>query len=219
MIRVLIVDDQRLIRRGLAVILADAAFIEIIGEADNGKDAITQVERLQPDVVLMDIRMPGMDGVAATAEICRRFPTVRVLVLTSDDGDAFVARAMGYGAAGYLMKDTPTEELLQAIALVHKGYTHLGPGLGQKLAAQLALNSPPPPETSPATSPCGEKDWQHLTPREREIATLIGSGLNNDEIAGQLCISKSTVKNHITKILQRLNLRDRTQVAILANSV
>ncbi len=221
MIRVLIVDDQRLIRRGLAVVLENAPSIEIIGEADNGENAIVQVAALQPDVVLMDVRMPGMDGVAATAAICRQFPAVRVLVLTSDDGDEFVAQAMGYGAAGYLMKDTPTEELVQAIALVHKGYTHLGPGLGQKLAAQLAKPYPQESTTkaTPPSTPNGEQDWQQLTPREREIATLIGSGLNNDEIARQLCISKSTVKNHITKILQRLSLRDRTQVAILANSV
>ncbi len=216
MIRVLLVDDQRLIRQGLRVFLENAPDLEIIGEADNGQDAIHLVERLAPQVVLMDVRMPILDGVAATEVIVQRFPAVKVLVLTSDEGDDYVAKALGCGAAGYLFKDTPPEELIQAIALVHKGYTHLGPGVGQKLAAQLAAQRAAQTTTPPAD---WAKAWEALTPREQEIAKLIGSGLNNDEIAETLCISRSTVKNHITKILQRLNLRDRTQVAILANAV
>ncbi|HEY9849764.1 MAG TPA: response regulator transcription factor [Leptolyngbyaceae cyanobacterium] len=207
MIRILLVDDQSLIRRGLSELLKYEDCFEVVGEAENGKAAISQVELLKPDVVLMDIRMPVMDGVAATKEICQRFPQARVLVLTIDDDDEYIAQALRYGAAGYLLKDTPPEEIAQAIRVVHKGYTHLGPGLAQKIIAQI-----PPPAPSP---PPG---WAELTPREQEILKLIGTGASNREIAQTLHISEKTVKNHVTSILHRLNLRDRTQVAIFANS-
>ncbi|MCL1468986.1 MULTISPECIES: response regulator [Argonema] len=207
MIRILLVDDQSLIRRGLSELLRYEDSIEVVGEADNGKAAISQVELLQPDVVLMDIRMPVMDGVAATREICQRFPQTKVLVLTIDDDDEYVAKALRYGAAGYLLKDTPPEEIAQAIRVVYKGYTHLGPGLAKKIMAQLPTKSPSPPP-----------GWSELTPREQEILKLIATGASNREIAQTLYISEKTVKNHVTSILHRLNLRDRTQVAIFANS-
>ncbi|HEY9662783.1 MAG TPA: response regulator transcription factor [Allocoleopsis sp.] len=207
-IRLLLVDDQNLIRRGLKALLKGEETIEIVGEAENGKAALELMETLQPDVVLMDIRMPVMDGVAATREIQQRFPATKVLVLTTFDDDQYVAQAIHYGASGYLLKDTPPEELFQAIQAVHKGYMQLGPGLSQKLRVQ----TPP----AAASFPPG---WTELTPREQEILRLIATGASNQEIAQTLYIAEKTVKNHVTNILSRLNLRDRTQAAILFHSL
>ena len=208
MIRILLVDDQSLIRRGLKALLKLEDTLQVVGEADNGQTAINLVEALQPDVVLMDIRMPVMDGVAATREICQRFPETKVVVLTTFDDNQYLTQALQYGAAGYLLKDTPPEELAQAIQAVHKGYTQLGPGLGKKVMAQIRNPSPSPPP-----------GWQDLTPREQEILQLIATGASNREIAQELHITEKTVKNHVTNILSRLNLRDRTQAAILVNSI
>ena len=208
MIRILLVDDQSLIRRGLKALLKLEDTLQVVGEADNGQTAINLVEALQPDVVLMDIRMPVMDGVAATREICQRFPETKVVVLTTFDDNQYLTQALQYGAAGYLLKDTPPEELAQAIQAVHKGYTQLGPGLGKKVMAQIRNPSPNPPP-----------GWQELTPREQEILQLIATGASNREIAQELHITEKTVKNHVTNILSRLNLRDRTQAAILVNSI
>ncbi|OLP15970.1 DNA-binding response regulator [Leptolyngbya sp. 'hensonii'] len=206
-IRVLIVDDQNLIRRALRLLLADERSLEVVGEADTGEAAIAQVEALRPDVVLMDILMPGMDGVEATREIGQRFPETRILVLSIDDDDEYIAQALKYGAAGYLLKNTPPEELALAIQTVYKGYTQLGPGLGRKLVDQI-----------PAPTLNAGDAWDRLTPREQEIVRLIARGANNREIAEALYISEKTVKNHITNILSRLNLRDRLHVAIFANA-
>jgi DNA-binding NarL/FixJ family response regulator len=194
-------------REGIRLLLTRTEGFCVVGEAGNGIEAIAQTEALRPDVVLMDLRMPLLDGAAATESINRQFPQVQVIMLTGDDEDEYIAQALRCGASGYLLKNTPTEELLQAISLVHKGYTQLGPGLGKRLLAQLNAG------------PMAPAAWDNLTVREQEVARLIGNGLTNDEIAKQLCISKSTVKNHITKILQRLNVRDRTQVAILTHSI
>ncbi|HEY9634499.1 MAG TPA: response regulator transcription factor [Coleofasciculaceae cyanobacterium] len=209
MIRVLLVDDQSLIRQGLRALLELEPDLEVLGEADNGQSAIALVETLQPDVVLMDIRMPIMDGVAATREICQRFANTKILVLTTFDDDEYVAQAVRHGAKGYLLKDTPSEELAVAIRAVDKGYTHLGPGLVEKLMAKA------PTPAQPITVPPG---WAELTPREQEVLRLIANGASNREIAQTLYISEGTVKNHVTNILSRLNLRDRTQAAIFANS-
>lgn len=207
MIRVLLVDDQSLIRQGLKALLELEADLQIVGEADNGQAAIALVETLQPDVVLMDIRMPLVDGVAATREIEKRFTNTKVLVLTTFDDDEYVAQAMQYGAKGYLLKDTPSEELAAAIRAVHKGYTHLGPGLFEKAIAKVT----PPPPSPPAS-------WDDLTPREQEVLRLIAAGASNREIATRLYISEGTVKNHVTRILNQLGLRDRTQAAIFAHA-
>jgi DNA-binding NarL/FixJ family response regulator len=206
-IRVLIVDDQPLIRQALKLLLANEDALQVVGEASEGEAAIRQVEVLHPDVVLMDIQMPVMDGVAATREICQRFEQTKVLVLSVDDDDEYVALALRYGAAGYLLKNTPPEELALAIKAVYRGYTHLGPGLGKKIIAQI-----------PARTASSSLEWKKLTPREQEIVRLIATGANNREIAEALYISEKTVKNHITNILSRLNLRDRIQVAIFAHS-
>jgi DNA-binding NarL/FixJ family response regulator len=208
MIRVLLVDDQNLLRQGLKALLELEADLAIVGEAENGQIAIQQVQALNPDVVLMDIRMPGMDGVAATGEISRQFPQVKVLVLTTFDDDKYVTAALRQGAIGYLLKDTPSEELAQAIRTVYKGYTHLSPGLLQKAMPRVSATPTTPP-----------RDWMELTPRERQVLRLIGQGASNWEIAQSLHLSEGTVKNHVTHILGRLNVRDRTQAAIIVQSV
>lgn len=210
MIRVLLVDDQSLIRQGLKALLELEPDLQVVGEAENGQIALQLVETLQPDVVLMDVRMPVMDGVAATREIGRNACT-KVLVLTTFDDDEYVAAALRYGAMGYLLKDTPSEELAAAIRAVDKGYTQLGPGLVEKIMAKVPVAAPAKPASPPPT-------WAELTPREQEVLQLIATGASNREIAQALYISEGTVKNHVTNILNRLNLRDRTQAAIFANS-
>ncbi|MBD2461405.1 response regulator transcription factor [Oscillatoria sp. FACHB-1407] len=212
MIRVLLVDDQPILREGLKALLELEADLAIVGEADNGQTALQQVEALHPDVVLMDVRMPVMDGVAATGAIHQQFPQTKVLVLTTFDDDHYVAEALRLGAAGYLLKDTPSEELAIAIRTVYKGYTQLAPGIVQKMIAQTPRPAPQPfPDLPPG--------FTQLTPREREVLRLIAAGSSNREIAQILYISEGTVRNHVTNILARLELRDRTQAAIFANSI
>lgn len=215
MIRVLLVDDQSIIRQGLRVLLELEPDLEIVGDASNGQLAIQQAAELHPDVILMDIRMPEMDGVAATRFICQRFPAIKVLVLTTFDDDQYVAEAMRVGALGYLLKDTPSEELAAAIRAVYKGYAQFGPGIWQKMIAQVSNKSPSTAAVESDTLPPGLLE---LTPRERDVLCLIATGSSNREIAQKLFISEGTVKNHVTNILNRLNLRDRTQAAIFANT-
>jgi DNA-binding NarL/FixJ family response regulator len=209
MISILLVDDQSLIRQGLRALLELETDIEIIGEAENGEAAIHLVRELQPNVILMDVRMPIMDGVAATKEIHHHFPHSKVLILTTFDDEEYIKAALQNGAMGYLLKDTPSEELAVAIRAVDKGYSQLGPGIVKKLVTQFS--SIPPQPSAP-------QNLVELTPREKEVLRLIAIGDNNREIAKKLYISEGTVKNHVTNILNRLSLRDRTQAAILANS-
>jgi DNA-binding NarL/FixJ family response regulator len=211
MIKVLLVDDQGLIRQGLRALLELESDLEIVGEGENGEQAINLVAEFQPDVVLLDIRMPIMDGVAATLEIQKRFAKTKILVLTTFDDDEYVSAALKNGAMGYLLKDTPSEELAVAIRAVYKGYTQLGPGIVKKLLTQFS--NPTPTQSPPVPSTLTE-----LTPREKEVLRLIATGASNREIAQGLYISEGTVKNHVTNILNRLNLRDRTQAAIWANT-
>ncbi|MFE4106786.1 response regulator transcription factor [Almyronema epifaneia] len=207
MIKLLLVDDQSIVREGLRSLLQAKPDLEVIGTAENGKIAVEQALRLQPDVVLMDVRMPVMDGVAATRQLRTQAPQIKVLVLTTFDDDDYVSRAMQCGAKGYLLKDTPSEELAQAIRAIQKGYTQLGPGLFEKAIASAPTTATPPPELN------------QLTPREREVLQLIAAGRSNREIAQTLFISERTVKNHVNSLLGRLNLRDRTQAAILATTL
>ena len=202
MIKVLLVDDQSIVREGLASLLETKPDIQVIGEAENGKVAVMRSLELKPDVVLMDIRMPIMDGVAAIKALSQEAPQIKVLVLTTFDDDEYVTQAMAYGAKGYLLKDTPSEELAQAIRSIHKGYTQLGPGLWEK--ANAVSN------TTMNTSP----EIAKLTTREQEVLQLIAKGYSNREIAEELYITERTVKNHVNSILRQLNLRDRTQAAI-----
>ncbi|HBB34176.1 MAG TPA: DNA-binding response regulator [Cyanobacteria bacterium UBA8803] len=210
-IRLLLVDDQMIIRQGLRSLLEAKPDLEVVGEAENGQQAITQVETLQPDVVLMDVRMPVMDGVAATRQICQQFAQTKVLVLTTFDDDEYVSQAMRLGARGYLLKDTHSDDLAAAIRAVHKGYTQMGPGLLEK-----AIAPPTPPLLSQPTHLPPE--LAGLTAREREVLSLIVAGASNREIAEALYISERTVKNHITHILSQLNVRDRTQAAMFAST-
>lgn len=216
-IRVLLVDDQSILRQGLQALLDLEADLDIVGEAENGQAALLKLAELQaqaqlPDVVLMDVRMPVMDGVAATGAIQRQYPSVKVLVLTTFDEDELVAAALQQGAVGYLLKDTPSEELASAIRAVHRGYTQFGPGILQKL---MAAQTHPPAEPIPDL-PDG---FAELTPREKDVLRYLATGSSNREIAQALYISEGTVKNHVTHILSRLNFRDRTQAAIFAHAV
>lgn len=215
MIRLLLVDDQIIIRQGLKSLLESKPDLQVIADAENGQHALKLVESLQgtpqqPDVVLMDVRMPVMDGVAATQQIGDRFPDTKVLVLSTFDDDEYVSQAMRFGAKGYLLKDTPSEALAVAIRSVYQGYTYLGPGLFEK-----ALNSNVKPI---AVQPSYPPKLAELSSRELEVLRLIASGYSNREIAKTLYISEKTVKNHVTSILSQLNLRDRTQAALFASS-
>ncbi|NCJ05223.1 response regulator [Synechococcales cyanobacterium C] len=207
MIQLLLVDDQNLVREGLRSLLDSKLDLEVVGEADNGQRAVDLALELQPDVVLMDVRMPIMDGVAATRILVERAPNVKVLVLTTFDDDAYIAQAMQAGARGYLLKDTPSEELAESVRAVAKGYTQFGPGLFEKVLYPVASEGLPSPELA------------QLTPREQEVLALIAQGYSNREIAEALCIAERTVKNHVNSILRGLNLRDRTQAALLMASV
>lgn len=211
-IRVLLVDDQAIIRQGLKTLLELEPDLEIVGDGANGQIAVELVQSLTPDVILMDIRMPVMDGVAATQTIHRQFPNVKVLILTTFDDDDYVSEALRVGAIGYLLKDTPSEELANAIRAVHKGYAQFGPGIFQKVMSHMPTSTP----AQTADIPPGVEE---LTKRERQVLVLIAKGASNKEIAKTLYISEGTVKNHVTNILGRLDVRDRTQAAILANSV
>ncbi|MGL5805110.1 MAG: response regulator transcription factor [Xenococcaceae cyanobacterium] len=216
MIKIILVEDQEIIRRGLKTLLETNEDLQVVGEANNGKVAIDLVDRLHqkslpPDVVLMDIRMPVMDGVEATKAICQKYPQTKILVLTTFDDTKYVAKALSFGAKGYLLKDTPTEELAQAIHSIHQGYTQFGPGIveraiAEKLANEVDESKQPPPGLS------------ELTPREKEVLKMIATGASNREIAKELFLSEGTVRNHISNILGRLNVRDRTQAAIVANT-
>ncbi len=212
MIRLLLVDDQSLVRQGLHAMLSLEADLEVVGTADNGEVAIQQVEALQPDVVLMDVRMPVMNGKEATTIITQRFPKVQVLVLSTYDDDRDIADAMRAGAKGYLLKDMPSEELAASIRFVARGYTQMAPGLMEKI-----LNQTTPAETSGPLPDLARLN--QLTSREREVLKLIATGATNREIGSQLYIAEGTVKAYVTSLFNRLNFKNRAQLAIYANSV
>ena len=209
-IRLLLVDDQELISQGMQTMLDLESDLEVVGVANNGRVAIQQVEALQPDVVLMDIRMPIMDGREATRIICQQYPDTKVLVVSTFDEDDYISHSIRAGAKGYLLKDMPVEELVQSIRLVHRGYSQMGPGLMEKMLDSMVSSK------SDRDEPL---ELARLTPREVEVLNLIGAGCSNREIAQRLYIVEGTVKTHITKILNRLNLRSRLQIGIYANSL
>lgn len=212
MICLLLVDDQSLICEGLKAMLTLEPDLQVAGTADNGETAIEQVAALQPDVVLMDVRMPVMDGREATRIITQQFPGIKVLVLSTFDDDEYIKQSIRAGAKGYLLKDMPSEELAQAIRLVHRGYSQLGPGLMEKLTSSVQnSNAIEPKLVSP--------ELNQLTDREQEVLRLVGTGATNREIAQQLHIAEGTVKSYVTHLFNRLCLRNRVQLAIYANSV
>lgn len=230
MIRVLLADDQNLIREGLKALLDQEPDLQVIADVDNGYDAVQQAEALQPDVVLMDLKMPQMDGITATQAICERCPETRVLVLTASDDETSIRNALQVGARGYLLKDMSPDELANAIRTAHKGFTQLSPGILQKamtaaIETELEIESPVTnvlPFTPAQFRALGTNlppGFSKLTARERQVLRLIAEGSSNREIARTLDISEGTVKNHVASILGRLNVRDRTQAAIVATSV
>jgi DNA-binding NarL/FixJ family response regulator len=200
-VTVLVVDDQRLVREGIASLLDLQPGISVVGMAATGREAVEQALALGPDVVLMDVRMPEMDGVDAVAVLRRRVPGCRVVMLTTFDDEEYVVQALRAGAAGYLLKDLPAAELAEAVRLAHAGVTQLDRAAARHVAAALS--------THPAAT-------EVLTSRETEVLRLIATGATNREIATRLFLSEGTVKNHISRILGRLGLRDRTQAAIYA---
>ena len=204
--RVLICDDQAVVREGLETILRGAPEVEVVGTAADGEAALEQAERMAPDVVLMDLKMPVMNGIRATLEIRQRFPAVRVLVLTTYDADEWVYDAIRAGASGYLLKDTPSERLVEAILGTATGKTHIDPAVGGKLFEHVARGDPPPQSALVAA----------LSEREREVLGLLAEGLSNAAIAKRLFLSEGTVRNYLTVIYEKLGVSDRTQAAVLA---
>jgi DNA-binding NarL/FixJ family response regulator len=204
MIRVLICDDQEVVREGLRVILSEAQGIEVIGAAEDGAQALALLPAAQPDVVLMDLKMPRLNGIQATRQIRDRHPNVRVLVLTTYDDDQWVFDAIRGGAAGYVLKDTPAEELAVAIRAVAAGQTPVHPKVAGKLFARIAR-----------TAPVNATPLAELSEREREVLALLARGLSNAEIAARIHLSEGTVRNYVSAILSKLGVADRTQAAVL----
>jgi DNA-binding NarL/FixJ family response regulator len=207
-IRVLVVDDQELVRTGFSVILETADGITVVGEAANGAEAVAATAALEPDVVLMDIRMPGMDGLQATRAITASGARSKVVILTTFDLDEYVYEALRAGASGFLLKDAPRHDLIAAVRAVAGGDALLAPSVTRRLIEQFARR---PPQAVPSPARIAS-----LTPRERDILTLIARGQNNTEIASSLFVSEATVKTHIGHVLSKLDLRDRVQAVILA---
>lgn len=206
MIKVLIVDDQSLIREGLSMMLSLYDSIIIVGESTNGKEAIKFLDKEEVDLILMDIRMPLMDGVEATKIIKERYPKVKVLILTTFNEDEYIFEGLKNGADGYLLKDISSEELVKAIETVYRGNMLLQPDVAKKIIGAMS-----------SKDPIKRDILSQLTKREEEIALLVSQGKTNKEIGQLLFITEGTVKNHVTNILDKLDLRDRTQLAVLIN--
>jgi DNA-binding NarL/FixJ family response regulator len=207
-LRVLIADDQRLVRTGFTMILGTEPDIEVVGEADDGAAAVALARSTRPDVVLMDIRMPGTDGITATRELTAGADPVRVLILTTFDADELVYAALRAGASGFLLKDAPATELVNAVRVVAAGQAVLAPQVTRRLLDEFARHDPdgapqaPPPDL--------------LTAREHEVLLLVAEGLSNSEIAERLVVGETTVKTHVGRVLTKLGLRDRVQAVVLA---
>jgi DNA-binding NarL/FixJ family response regulator len=206
-LRVVIADDQALVRAGFRMILMSEG-IDVVAEADNGAEAVDAVRRTRPDVVLMDIRMPAMDGIEAARRVLAGDNPPRVIMLTTFDLDTYVYAALGLGASGFLLKDVTPEYLVAAIHIVRDGDALLAPSITRRLVERFTT---PEPRESPL-----HRDLAALTPREREVLTLVAHGLSNVEIAGRLFLSEATVKTHVARILAKLGLRDRVQAVVVA---
>jgi DNA-binding NarL/FixJ family response regulator len=209
MIRVVIADDQGLVRAGLRKILEVEPEIEVVGEAADGERAVAVSARLRPDVVLMDIRMPALDGIEATRRLARAYPDVRVLMLTTFGLDSYVYESLRAGASGFMLKDAPPEEIAAAVRIVASGEALLAPAVTRSVIEEFVRHPAPAPTQQPVAVAA-------LTPREREVLELLIRGLSNPEICHRLFISDATAKTHVARILQKLGLRDRVQVVIYA---
>ncbi len=207
-VRVLLVDDDDLMRAGLEAVLSTDETIEVIGQAADGRAAVERVRALRPDVVLMDVRMPDLDGIAATREVLAVSPEAKVVILTTFEQDDYVFGALNAGASGFLLKRTSPEELLAAIHTIAAGDSLLSPSVTRTVIDRMARE--PAPET------VAEERLSELTPREREVLELIARGLSNGEIAAELVVEESTVKTHVKRILMKLRLRDRVHAVIFA---
>jgi DNA-binding NarL/FixJ family response regulator len=205
-IRVLVADDQSMVRAGFRMLLSGEADIEVVAEASNGLEAVAKAARFQPTVILMDIRMPELDGLEATRRILAADDAARILILTTFDLDEYIYEALAAGASGFVLKDDPPEQLIAAVRTVAAGDALLSPTVTKRVIEQFTRNPRPAPP----------KGVDELTAREREILRLIAGGLSNAEIGKELYISDTTVKTHVTHILQKLDLRDRVQAVVLA---
>ncbi|MFD3686171.1 response regulator [Nocardiopsis sp. NPDC058631] len=210
MIRVLLADDQALVRAGFRALLDSAPDIEVVAEARDGEEAVRLTRAERPDVVLMDIRMPGVDGLAATERILadRDLSGTRIVILTTFDLDEYIFEALRAGASGFLVKDTEPRDLLQAVRVVHGGEALLSPGITRRLIADYARRPPDAPEPSVRLN--------GLTDREREVVALVGGGLSNEEIAARLVVSPATAKTHVSRSMVKLGVRDRAQLVVIA---
>ena len=205
-IRVLVADDQSMVRAGFRMLLAGEEDIDVVAEASNGREAVEKADRFRPDVILMDIRMPELDGLEATRVILATDNNARILVLTTFDLDEYVYEALRAGASGFVLKDDPPEQLIAAVRTVAAGDALLSPPVTKRVIKQFMRTPRPAPP----------KELEELSERERDVFRLIARGLSNAEIGQELYISDTTVKTHITHILQKLNLRDRVQAVVLA---
>ncbi|MGC0330561.1 DNA-binding NarL/FixJ family response regulator [Streptomyces sp. SAI-170] len=215
-IRVLIADDQMMVREGFSVLLGAMPGIEVVGEAVNGREAVAQVRELAPDVVLMDIRMPELNGIEATREIVAADSTAKVLVLTTFDLDEYVYQALRAGASGFLLKDASARQLADGVRVVAAGEALLAPSVTKRLISEFSkLAETRRPTAAPGTA-ADPAAYGDLTERETEVLVLIAQGLSNAEIAERLVVAESTIKTHVSRILVKLGLRDRTQAAVFA---
>ncbi|WP_327174808.1 response regulator transcription factor [Streptomyces sp. NBC_01335] len=210
-VRVLLADDQPLVRTALQMVITDAPDLEVVGEAGDGAEAAALAERLTPDIVVMDIRMPGTDGIEATRRITAGPSGTRVLILTTFDDDEYLYGALRAGASGFIVKDMALDDILAAVRVVASGDSLIAPGLTRRLIAEFVAR-----RSWTVTPPAPPRRLEGITDREREVLTLIGSGLTNAEIAENLCISGATAKTYVTRLLSKLDARDRVQLVILA---
>jgi DNA-binding NarL/FixJ family response regulator len=215
-IRVLLVDDQALLRTGFRMVLEEEVDLAIVGEAANGADAVRLTASARPDVVLMDVRMPGTDGIEATRQIVASHPDARVLILTTFDLDEYAFTALRYGASGFLLKDVPPGELIRAIRAVAEGDAVVAPSVTRRLLDAYAHRLP---DLRPDAEQPGAATLSVLTDREREILVEVAGGLSNAEIAAKLYVAETTVKTHIGRILAKLGLRDRVQAVVYAYQI